>query len=65
MDLARKTDETDHPWSLFKKKKKKNRKGDKRKGNEGSEKEDRATREIKPSEHTVARDRDILSQCPV
>lgn len=45
--------------------KKKNRKGDKRKGNEGSEKEDRATREIKPCEHTVARDRDILSQCPV
>lgn len=45
--------------------KKKNRKGDKRKENEGSEKEDRATREIKPSEHTVARDRDILSRCPV
>lgn len=67
MELARKTDETDHPWGLFKKKKREreNRKGDKRNGNKGSEKEDRTTRDSKLSERTVVRDRKILSRCPV
>lgn len=35
------------------------------KENEGSEKEERNTREIKPSDHTAARDRDMLSRRPV
>lgn len=66
MELARKTDETDHPWGLFKKKKEReNRKGDKRNGNKGREKEDRTTRDSKLNERTVVRDRDILSRCPV
>lgn len=48
--MARKTDETDHPWGLLKKKERENRKGNKRKGNEGSEKEHRTTRDSKPRE---------------